>query len=369
MRGDIKKIAFVLPSFQAGGAERVMITIANHLDRERFEPVIIVFHDDGPLRGIVAKDIHVASLNSKKVSYGAFAFIKEIRAVKADLVLSTMAYLNMVVLMTKPFLGHLPVVVREAVTPSYFYRNLSKKIVLVAGYYLLYPCADMILSPTKLVFDQMPKVLLRNRKKFQRIFNPVHIDFIHEKPDVAFRRTLARDDQKLFVGAGRLVEQKGFDRLIQTLRGWNDRDDWRLIIAGDGPDHALLQDMINEAGLQRHITLIGFEERPWRYYAVADAFLLPSRHEGLPNVALEALAVGAPVVASQSAGGIGEIAAEARGASVQLAQTMDEFCAMMEQVQLANLASRVSLLPECFSLGAVVASYETIFTGLLAQKS
>ena len=364
----IPRIAFVLPNFQAGGAERVMVTVANHLDRIRFQPVIIVFNDVGPLRDIVAGDIEIISLNAERVSRGGFAFARTVEDYKIDLVISTMAHLNMIVLLMKPFMPCIPIIVREAVTPSYFSGNFMKRLVLTAAYCVLYPFADKILSPTKLVFDEMPSILKVVPGKLCRIFNPVHTDHICKDVDPTLRSQLARMDQALFVGAGRLVNQKGFDRLIESLRSWAGRDDWRLVILGDGPEQTHLQELIDYNGLHQ-ITLMGFEARPWRYFAVADAFVLPSRHEGLPNVVLEALAMGAPVIAAASAGGVSEIAAMAGDGFVQVSADMDGFLALMEAVKPApSSLPRQSLLPECFALNEVVASYQDIFADCFQES-
>jgi glycosyltransferase involved in cell wall biosynthesis len=369
MSNSVRKIVFVLPNFQAGGAERVMVTVANHIDRQKFQPVIIVFDNQGPLRDIVATDVPVISLNVARVRQGLFPLARAVKEVGADAVISTMAHLNMVVLLSKPFMGGVPVIVREAVTPSYFSGNFIKSNVLTAGYYFLYPFADRILSPTQMVFDEMPSFFRKWPAKLQRIFNPVNTTFIHEAVEPGLKASLVQPGQRLFVGAGRLVDQKGFDRLFEVLRHWKGRDDWRLIILGEGPDQDKLNRLKAEHGLPQ-VTVAGFESKPWRYFAAADAFVLPSRHEGLPNVALEALALGAPVVASTSAGGIGEIAQAAQPGDVSLAHNMEEFLALMDKVQpYTGALPRPSLLPECFSLSHVVASYEKIFADVLSKKS
>ena len=93
-----KKIAFVLPNFNAGGAERVMITVANHLDRKCFDPLIIVFDDSGPLRHLVNQDIPVTSLGVVRISRGLSAYIKALRQLKPNVIISTMVHLNFIVL-------------------------------------------------------------------------------------------------------------------------------------------------------------------------------------------------------------------------------------------------------------------------------
>ncbi len=346
-----------------------MITVANHLDRQLFQPVIIVFNDRGALRDLVAADLPVINLSAPHLSRGIIALARAMRDEKIDLVISTMAHLNIFVLLAKPFMRGVPVVVREAVTPSYFSDSVLKRLILKAAYICLYPFATRILSPTQMVFDEMPDILRRRSQKLQRIFNPVNTDLVCHATDLDLRAQWVRDDQRLFVGAGRLVGQKGFDRLIEALQGWRGRDDWRLTILGEGPDHDKLQQLITSYSLYQ-VVLAGFESNPWRYFALADAFVLPSRHEGLPNVALEALALGTPVIAAASAGGIGEIAEAAAGQAVGIAHDMDEFTRFMDLVRpYEGEWPRESLLPQCFSLSHVVASYEQLFAEILREKN
>lgn len=368
MDAPVRKIAFILPNFQAGGAERVMITIANHLDRARFQPVLIVCGDYGPLRDMVLPGTQIISLDRACSWRAVPALAAAVKFSGAALAVSTMAHLNILMLLAKPLLGGIPVIVREAVTPSYFSDSLFKRTVLTLAYHFLYPFADRILSPTQMVFDEMPALLRRRESLMTRIFNPVDLSFLQSALKEGVRDLYARPDQRLFVGAGRLVDQKGFDRLIVALKDWRARDDWRLIILGEGPEHARLQKLINDYQLHQ-ITLQGFNAQPWRFYAAADAFLLPSRHEGLPNVVLEALALGTHVIASASAGGIAEIATPAPEGAVAIAADMVEFTDLMNHVAPHDQARlHHSLLPRCFSLPDVVASYEHLFTDALSRK-
>ncbi len=353
-------VAFILPNFNAGGAERVMITVANHLNRQKFRPMLIAFDDRGPLRSLVAPDIDVHAFHTSWLGGGFFQYVRVIRALRPDVVISTMAHINLVVLLAKLFVPSVPVIVREAVTPSYFADRKFKNFILFAGYALLYPFAHKIISPTMLVFEGMPSFLRKKKDKLVRIFNPVDLDMVNTAYDGELRALYCRPDQKLFVASGRLVDQKGFDLLIRALSVWGDREDWRLLILGDGPDRQKLQGMIESYRLEQ-ITLIGFQDNPWQFYAIADAFLLPSRHEGLPNVALEALSVGTPVIAAATAGGIAEIAEQANKDVVFIAEGMESFVGKMQQIQFRS-KDPAPLLPEAFSIGSVISAYENVLS-------
>ena len=160
-----------------------------------------------------------------------------------------------------------------------------------------------------------------------------------------------------FVAVGRLSRQKGYDRLLEALAVV--RDDFRVTVFGDGDERAALETQSYALGLVPRVTFAGFDANPAPWVAGADALLLPSRWEGLPNVALEALACGTPVIAAPEAGGIGEIAALAAPGAVTIASIGAEFCAAMAGVPRNDPARlRASLLPDEFRLAAVVAEYE-----------
>jgi glycosyltransferase involved in cell wall biosynthesis len=106
------------------------------------------------------------------------------------------------------------------------------------------------------------------------------------------------------VGAmGRLSPEKGFDILIRAVaRRIAAGDRLRLVIAGEGDERGKLERLICELGMQNHIRLIGFCEDVIRFYEAIDLFVLSSRREGLPNVLLEAMAIGIPVLSTRVAG-------------------------------------------------------------------
>jgi glycosyltransferase involved in cell wall biosynthesis len=107
----------------------------------------------------------------------------------------------------------------------------------------------------------------------------------------------------LLLSVGRLVYQKGFDLGMQALAGLKDLD-WQWQIAGDGPEMEDLQALAKKLDLTTRVTFHGWQSREEliQCYRTSDVFLFPSRHEGMPNAVLEAMASGLPVVATRIAG-------------------------------------------------------------------
>jgi len=105
------------------------------------------------------------------------------------------------------------------------------------------------------------------------------------------------------LSVGRLVHQKGLDLALRALAQLKDLE-WEWCIAGDGPQIKVLRSLANELGIQDRITFPGWRSHAElvECYKGSNLFLFPSRHEGMPNVVLEAMASGLPVIASRIAG-------------------------------------------------------------------
>jgi glycosyltransferase involved in cell wall biosynthesis len=105
----------------------------------------------------------------------------------------------------------------------------------------------------------------------------------------------------LFVG--RIVYQKGLDLLLRALGNLQNRE-WTLSIVGDGPMRTALQISATSAGIGGRINFLGWKSRSElpAVFQQANLFVYPSRHEGMPNAVLEAMASGLPVIATRIAG-------------------------------------------------------------------
>ncbi|HTP03457.1 MAG TPA: glycosyltransferase family 4 protein [Anaerolineales bacterium] len=105
------------------------------------------------------------------------------------------------------------------------------------------------------------------------------------------------------LSVGRVVYQKGYDVAMSALAGLKDLP-WEWTIVGDGPFLGALQRMVEQNALDGRVRFSGWEpaERVKQEYASANLFLHPSRHEGMPNAVLEAMASGLPVIATRIAG-------------------------------------------------------------------
>lgn len=105
------------------------------------------------------------------------------------------------------------------------------------------------------------------------------------------------------LSVGRMVHQKGFDIAMRALAGLQELE-WEWHLAGDGPQLDALKSLAKELGIAERVTFHGWQSRAQLIgqYQRSNLFLFPSRHEGMPNAVLEAMASGLPVIASRIAG-------------------------------------------------------------------
>jgi glycosyltransferase involved in cell wall biosynthesis len=348
-----KRVMFVLPDFEAGGAQRVIVAVANALDRARFEPSILVLDDRGPWRSLIAGDIAVASLGQFRLRRALRALRLALRQAAPDVIVSTIGYLNLGVLLIRPS-GAARVIVRESNTPRRGSSNFLSHAAQRLAYAMLYRRADGVVSPSSLIAEELARDYHVPRRLIHVVRNPV---------DEAALRAAASSPRRRpgkgarFIAVGRLSRQKGYDRLLEMLTPLP--RDAHVMIFGEGEERASLEAQSRTLGLAERITLAGFEANPAPWIAGADALLLPSRWEGLPNVALEALACGTPVIAAPEAGAIDEIARLARPGAVTIAAMGPSFLSAIAAAPRNEPARlRESLLPNEFRLAAVIAEYE-----------
>lgn len=358
-----KRILFMLPALDAGGAERVLITLMNHLDTDQFETGLISVAGQGDLTDLIGEQTQLIGLDQALSPKSYFSLLKAAKSFRPDVIVSTMTHMNFAALALKPFLPKTKFIVREAITPSFFLQKYPKYAwLLKTAYKALYPLADLVLSPTQKVFEEFERNINLRLSKAYVLKNPVRINHIRSQIKL-FPSDLKREKTVHFIACGRLGRQKGFDRLIIKLSALKIKFDWRLDIVGEGHERPILEALIKTCNLEGKVFLRGLVMPPYSYMASADCFVMPSRFEGLPNAVLESLACGTQVIATAESGGIAEITAENMNGSITITNTMDEFIAEMNKV----LPSQSTEIKPCLvSQNYDEASITAEFSNLLA---
>ncbi len=372
-------VLFILPDFSGGGAQRVVLAVAQAALGDGRKVEILVMNGKGPLSTSVPNGATVTDLKTPHLRRAIPALRRAIILSSADVALSTINYLNTGTMMAMLGRSQPPIILREANQPSAIFaaarqgggvKGLGAKLRLMATR-LFYPRAAGLLSPSAVVADEMAEWYRVSRKNVRVIPNPVDEDRLR---GLAAEARPTRGEKTRFVAAGRLTRQKGYDRLLDDLAGLNraGQTEWQCEILGEGEDRTELEAQSRALGLETQVSFPGFDTAPWGRIAAADAFLLPSRWEGMPNAALEALALGTPVIATPEAGGIIEIAdavhEEGNSDAVILAKSGASYrdaLSLVVQRIAGQPASRsdelsASLLPAPFRHDAVMAAYLTL---------
>lgn len=149
--------------------------------------------------------------------------------------------------------------------------------------------------------------------------NGVDLDRFQIRAQENVRAELGWPQEPTLLSAGNLVENKGHHIAIQALV---DLPAFRLVIAGEGPQRSALESLVHQTNMASRVQFLGRveQEELAKCYSAADILVLPSSREGWPNVLLESMACGTPVVATR-VGGIPEIVNSALAGQLISAQT------------------------------------------------
>jgi glycosyltransferase involved in cell wall biosynthesis len=180
------------------------------------------------------------------------------------------------------------------------------------------PSASQVITVCEAFALQLSKAGVK-RERISICHNSVESAPGNESPEEgsALRRRLGLSgSEQVALAVGRLSEEKGHVDLIKTLdvlRKSYPGLGPKLLLVGEGPEHDRIETAARATGLSKQLIFVGHTAEVHKYYAIADIVVLPSHSEGSPNVLLEAMAAGLPVVAN-AVGGIPEIASSGKNA-------------------------------------------------------
>ena len=332
---DRLRVLFALPFLsRIGGSERVMVTLLQRLDRSRFEPLLAVL--DGyrnELADELPDDVEVIDLAARRARWAARPLIAALRRWRPAVLLSNLGHLNLMIAMLRPLLPRdIALVGRETSLVTNLHEQYRTARLRNAAYRRFYPNLDLVICQSTGMRDDLVNNLGFPPDRLRLVPNPV--DVLRLKARAALAEPAADlllrppGERRPFclVAVGRLTEVKGFDLLIDAAatlpRGLAE-----IFILGEGPARSELAARIANAGVHDRVHLLGFQSNPHAFIARSDALVLSSRFEGLPNVVLEAIALGRPVIATPCPGGLSDIATAAGGIRIATAITSSALAA------------------------------------------
>jgi glycosyltransferase involved in cell wall biosynthesis len=292
------RIALAISSLGGGGAERVMVALANAWAERGHEVTLVTLSSSDRDRYVLDPAVRRVALGLAGLSTNAlagvahnatrlFALRRAITTFQPDVVISFIAKNNVLVLAS--LLGtRVPVIVSERTFPvAYGVRGAWRVM-----YRLLYPRAAAVVVQTQRCAGALGTLA----RKVAVIPNPVLPNPAEDSAGTQGSgrpRSVRSDGRRTLLAVGRLAHEKGFDLLIRAFaRIAGTHADWDLVIMGEGKLRAGLVQMIDATGLASRISLPGFDPHVREAMRRADLFVLSSRFEGIPNVLLEAMSEG-----------------------------------------------------------------------------
>jgi glycosyltransferase involved in cell wall biosynthesis len=303
-----KTVLFAIPSMGLGGSERVVLNLLRHMDPARFRLHLALLFPDGARIADVPSYVQVHDLGVRRARKAVFALGRIGRKIQADVVLSTSAHLNTAVVAARSLLPRkTALITREGadIIPVLAGKGMVGQARLEV-YKRAYRRADLVVCQTDYMKHDLIRQFGLTPAKVTRIYNPVDIEQIAEL--AALERNPYIPPGPNLVTVGRFSHEKGFDILIGAMSLVRQAiPSASLTLVGDGPDVFHLHEAQRDLRLEDCVQFVGSRRNPYAFIRHADLLVLPSRCEALPNVVLEALALGTPVVATKCTGAIGEI--------------------------------------------------------------
>ena len=313
-----------------GGSERQIVHLLTHLDRTSFEPFLYLVYRTGPLLSSVPSDVPITSFEERVTPSGIYLpglmhyrrvrdFARFLTEIKADVSYDRTFLMTLIsaggaqragvpnvsTIVTDPELGFAPVAGR--------FQWLKRRML-----HRLYNRSAQVLAVSDGARESAKRFYGIRDEKIATHRNGVDIEWVQQQAKRPITDSWWTGDVKSstaprvvrIVSAGRLNHEKGFHLLIEAiarLKPLHPRIEFRTALLGEGSHRAALEQQLSALNLSDAVHLTGFQNNAAAWFRSADVFVLPSLIEGMPNVLLEAMACGTPVVSSNCRSGPAEI--------------------------------------------------------------
>lgn len=304
-------ITLLLSELTDGGAERIMLNLAEGFVARGFETDLVVCRGHGPMRQLVPPTVRIVDLKAERPLTSMPELVFYLFRERPSALLAALTNVSVLALLATFLTGsRTRVAVREGFHPSK-QQEIETKLGLRISHLLapaLYPRAHARIANSEGTAADLARIMGLPRRSITRIYNPALTDDIpvlmREPIDHPWFRP---EDPPVILAAGRLEPEKDFATLLRAFRLARSDRDVRLVILGEGEARSSLEQLAAELGIAQDVALPGFVMNPFAFMARADVFVLSSKWEGFANVLVEALACGAAVVSTDCPSGPAEI--------------------------------------------------------------
>lgn len=350
------KILFVLPSLVPGGAERVISFVANNIDRNIFEPVLVIAGFDNDNAYDVSKT-NTIYLKKSRILTAIPSIITTILRLKPDIVVSSISHVNTAMSIISPLFRKTKFIGRESTVLSKR-KNEKKSRKWSPAYFLPdgFKNLDKLICQSQDMAEDMIKNYNVPKEKTCVINNP-----ISSLPKV--KQNKPKENEKRFITVGRLTEVKGYERILEILSKL--KTPFVYTIIGNGSLKEQIFSKAKELGIEKNIIHIEFSNELGKHFSENDIFLQGSYVEGFPNAALESCVVGTPVIAFNAPGGTKEIIDN--GVNGYIVENQEEFLEKLNENKTWDPNIIRDSVYKKFNSEKILKEYEDLFLEVIKK--
>lgn len=305
-----RKLALFSPSLGGGGAERVMVTLANAMQVRGHDVDLVLGTATGPYLRDVNRAVRVVDLGAARALQSFLPLLNYLRTEKPAAMLSTLGQANVLAIVARKLAApSMKLIVRETNTHTALHLNTPSIKQKLLGHLTpyAYTAADAIVAPSNGVAADLAELLPGNAPPLVVIPNPIEHEVIRRQAEERLHPTHSAICDPFILAVGRLNPQKDLPTLVAAFERVARARKLQLVLLGDGAEKSALRELLARRGLTSSVHMLGFVDNPFAFMRRAASYVLSSRFEGLPNALLQAIAVGTPVVATDCPSGPREI--------------------------------------------------------------
>ena len=283
-----EKVIIFLPTLTGGGAEETLVRLANYLNDFHYDATLLI--GTNKTSNIYEKEISskIKVIESARIRYSFIKIFNYLKNVKPDVVISTLWYANVIIFIICKFLG-IKTILREAGVDYRSHRGIVNYFKIFSMKYV-YGNSNKTVVISDYLRKDLSDNLLVSPSKITRIYNPVKsyieqsnikkINLNQYFPD-------SNKETRYVVCASRLDKIKGVDFLIESFKNLR-KENIKLLILGDGSEKENYIHLIKKYRLENTVHLCGWVENVYDFIFSCDAYVSPSRFEGLGNAYIAA---------------------------------------------------------------------------------
>ncbi len=306
------RVAFFIPSMDTGGAERVTLNLIRALSTDDTLRIdLVLCHARGGYLDQVPDSVNVVDLKVSRIATSLVPLARWLRAEKPDVLLSALVTANIIAsfaALVARFSGRLILAEHNDFATALSSATNRRAQIAPALIRRAYPRADRVIAVSEGVARGLSESVGLKPDLIAVVPNPVINDEVKEKVNGTADHPWFNDGEgPVALAVGRLQQQKNFPLLIDAMAHMDRHHNLRLVIHGDGPDRAALQEQIEKNDLADTISLGGLTSNPYAAMRAADMLVMSSSFEGLPTVLIEGLFCGTAVISTDCPSGPHEI--------------------------------------------------------------